>query len=242
MTQSCDPSSGVCEIAPASGEVTRQTDPRRLAVIYVGDPMCSWCWGISPTVKEIEQFCADQQIGFSLRVGGLRPGGGDPWNDNFRSFLRHEWQAIQNRTGQPFGFQLLDRASYNYDTEPACCAVVAARVMFQEWPRAPTILVSFFAAVQRKFYTRGEDPSETEFYREICEQHQIDFDQFQTTVRSQDTLRATREDYAQVRQWGVRGFPTFLLQSDGLISPIRSGYTTTQQIKDAVAGASTSRA
>jgi putative protein-disulfide isomerase len=238
VTQSCDPSTGVCEIAPASGEIARQTDLQRVAVIYIGDPMCSWCWGVSPAVSEIEQFCADQQVGFSLRVGGLRPGGGDPWNASFRNFLRHEWQAIHQRTGQPFGFQLLDRASYNYDTEPACCAVVAARTMIQERPRATSILVSFFAAVQKKFYTRGEDPSEIEFYRELCEQHEIDFDQFQTKLRSQGTLQATRQDYAQVRQWGVRGFPTFLLQSDGRISVIQSGYTTAQQLKDAVAGAS----
>ena len=23
-------------------------------IIYVGDPMCSWCWGFSPVLKRIE--------------------------------------------------------------------------------------------------------------------------------------------------------------------------------------------
>ncbi|MDY6949587.1 MAG: DsbA family protein [Pseudomonadota bacterium] len=237
MTQSCDPSTGVCEIAPAPGESTRQVNPQEIAVIYVGDPMCSWCWGVSPAVVEIERFCADRQVGFSLRVGGLRPGGGDPWNASFRSFLRHEWQVIQQRTGQPFGFQLLDRATYDYDTEPACCAVVAVRTMTQERRNANATLVSFFAAVQKKFYTQGQDPCDIQFYRELCEQHEIDFDQFQATARSRATLQATHQDYAQVRQWGVRGFPTFLLQAHGRISAIQSGYTTAQQLKDAVAGA-----
>lgn len=235
MTQSCDPSTGLCEIGLASDASTRASGQRTIAVIYVGDPMCSWCWGVSPAVQEIERYCADQQWGFSLLVGGLRPGGGDPWNENFRGFLRHEWQEIQRRTGQPFGFQLLDRPSYNYDTEPACCAVVAARALFDARPSATASLVSFFAAVQRKFYTHGADPSEIEFYREICAQHELDFDQFQTVARSQETLAATRQDYAQVRQWGVRGFPSFLLQTQDRISVIRSGYTTAQQLKDAVA-------
>lgn len=234
MTQSCDPSTGLCEIGPVSEVAGGDRDNRQLAVIYVGDPMCSWCWGVSPAVKEIERYCADQQIGFALLVGGLRPGGGDPWNASFRDFLRHEWQEIQRRTGQPFGFQLLDRASYNYDTEPACRAVVAVRSMLQARPRATEILVSFFAAIQQKFYTRGDDPREIEFYREICERHELDFDQFQAIAQSQENLRATREDYARVREWGVRGFPSFLLQFQGGISVVRSGFVTAQELKDAV--------
>lgn len=241
MTQSCDPSTGLCEISPASGAAAAQAAGPSVALIYVGDPMCSWCWGVSPAVREIAQYCDDHQVGFFLLVGGLRPGGGDPWNESFRSFLRHEWLIIQQRTGQAFGFQLLDRVSYNYDTEPACCAIVAAREMLQGRRRAATTLVSFFSSVQEKFYTRGEDPSEIEFYREICEQHLLDFERFQTAVRSQATLRATRQEYAQVRQMGVRGFPSFLLQSQERINLIQAGYTTAQQLQDAIAGAATLR-
>lgn len=235
MTQSCDSSTGLCEIAPNSGEAALRTAHRSVALIYVGDPMCSWCWGVSPAVQEIAVYCIGQQIGFSLLVGGLRPGGGDPWNESFRSFLRHEWQTIQQRTGQPFGFQLLERPSYNYDTEPACCAVVAARMMLQERPDATTALVSFFASIQRKFYTRGEDPRDFTFYREICEQHELDFARFEAEACSQDTLRATRQEYARVRQMGVRGFPSFLLQTQGGIRVVQAGYTNIQQLKAAIA-------
>jgi len=236
VTQSCDPESGVCEIGPADGVTGLDARGHRAGLIYVGDPMCSWCWGVSPAVAEVAQYCADRQIGFSLRVGGLRPGGGDPWNESFRSFLRHEWQTIQQRTGQPFGFQLLDRASYNYDTEPACCAIVAARTMLEGHPHAIATLVSFFASVQRKFYTRGEDPSQIGFYREICEQHRLDFASFRTAALSQDIVLATHQEFAQVRRMGVRGFPSFLLESNNRVDVIRSGYTTAAQLMDALAG------
>jgi len=43
------------------------------ALIYVVDPMCSWCWGFSPVLKELmRQY--QGQISFQLMVGGLRPG------------------------------------------------------------------------------------------------------------------------------------------------------------------------
>ena len=38
-------------------------------LIYVGDPMCSWCWGFAP---EIESLADDYPI--EVVVGGLRPG------------------------------------------------------------------------------------------------------------------------------------------------------------------------
>jgi putative protein-disulfide isomerase len=237
VTRLCDPSTGVCEIARAPGESVSPADRQGVELIYVGDPMCSWCWGVSPALKEISQYCADRRIRFSLLVGGLRPGGGDPWNESFRSFLRREWETIQQRTGQPFGFQLLGRASYNYDTEPACCAIVAARSILPEGSLATTTLVSFFSSVQKKFYTRGEDPSEAGFYQDICEQHELDYERFRVALSSEEIARATHQEYARVRQLGVRGFPSFLLRSQDRVGFISAGYTTAQQLKNAVSRA-----
>ncbi|MFQ5523922.1 MAG: DsbA family protein, partial [Acidimicrobiia bacterium] len=38
-------------------------------LIYVGDPMCSWCWGFAP---EIEDLADEYPV--EVVVGGLRPG------------------------------------------------------------------------------------------------------------------------------------------------------------------------
>lgn len=68
----CDPVTGAC-VVPELNTATNTTPERLrqdLAVHYVGDPMCSWCWGISPTVKRLEAFCADEGIAFSLTMGG----------------------------------------------------------------------------------------------------------------------------------------------------------------------------
>jgi len=48
-----------------------------------------------------------------------------------KSFLRHHWQEINTRSGQPFSYDLLELESYDYDTEPACRAMVAYRSLKQ---------------------------------------------------------------------------------------------------------------
>ena len=42
-------------------------------ILYIADPMCSWCWGFAPVIAAIgETFGGDAPL--KLVVGGLRPG------------------------------------------------------------------------------------------------------------------------------------------------------------------------
>ena len=54
----CDPVTGVCVLPEPDKRVdgAAVVAKRGWAVRYIGDPMCSWCWGISPTVDEVEAF------------------------------------------------------------------------------------------------------------------------------------------------------------------------------------------
>ncbi len=218
---SCDPESGVClpaTLAPLADKPRQVRDG--FEVIYVGDPMCSWCWGISPTLQKLSDHCALEGIPFTVIVGGLRPGGGDAWTRQFREFLRHHWEEIGQRTGQPFSFELLNRSSFNYDTEPACRAVVAARPLLGG-PELP-----FFEAIQRKFYVDNEDPAEPVFYASLCERYGIDFDLFVQRFTSAAVREATDAEFRLNRSWGVRGYPTVLLKDGGRMTTLAYGFAT----------------
>lgn len=83
----CDPVKGTCQLPDFKPTETAVPAIRNgVAVHYIGDPMCSWCWGISPTVSKVMAFCEAEGIEFSMTMGGLRAGGGDPWNTAFKDF------------------------------------------------------------------------------------------------------------------------------------------------------------
>lgn len=224
MTIQCDPETGACLLPDAEAPRPDAASGKEMQVFYIGDPMCSWCWGMSPEIDALATWCADQGLGFRMVMGGLRAGGGDPWNDAFRGFLRQEWTHIAAQTGQPFGFTLLERALFSYDTEPACRAVVTARGLFAGDQEAIRREVSFFAEVQRKFYVDGEDPKEAAFYHDICVANGIDPARFATDFASPEARQATEVDFQLARQLGVRGFPTVMLQTSAGLQEISVGY------------------
>ncbi|QDT31688.1 DsbA family protein [Thalassoglobus polymorphus] len=233
----CDPVTGACPVPdlnntldPDTSSTSLERTPPGWSVHYVGDPMCSWCWGISPTVSEIAAFCKAEGLEFSVTMGGLRAGGGDEWNAEFKDFLRNEWRRIAQVTGQPFGFTLLEAPHFDYDTEPACRAVATVKLLQSRNHLPGSITLKFFSAVQHKFYVEGEDPKEAGYYASICESLALDFEEFRTLFDSPEALQAVQEEFARCQQWRVRSFPTLLLEHEGKIQPLAEGYATTEQI------------
>ncbi len=222
----CDLETGVCRAPEADADERPYpvAEGRTRAVHYVGDPMCSWCWGLAPVLQELAEYCAGHGIAFTVTVGGLRAGGGDLWNPSFKAFLRHEWQTIERITGQPFGFSLLELERFDYDTEPACRAVVTMADLLDARPGDGRLLLNFFASIQRKFYVDGADPKVLDFYRELCPAVGVPFARFSAAFQSEASRRHTLAQFEQCRRWGVRGFPSILVDDGGRIGVLASGY------------------
>ena len=88
MSEYCDPETGICTPSSLNELALIGTNnmPNKNEIIYIGDPMCSWCWGISPALIQLRNHFA-KDMAFRIVVGGLRPGGGDPWNDQMKEFI-----------------------------------------------------------------------------------------------------------------------------------------------------------
>jgi len=228
----CDTDNGLCQVSDFAPVGPGHLKPVRhdVAVHYIGDPMCSWCWGISSTVHQVAAFCAAENMVFSMTMGGLRAGGGDAWDATFKNFLRNEWHHIAQVTGQPFGYSLLELPYFNYDTEPACRAVVTVQLLEMESNLSPSIALDFFAAIQRKFYVEGCDPKLTDFYQDICESLGINFDSFRQLFESPAAKLAVKQVFLRSRQWNVRAFPTLLLERNGTTTPLVFGFAHTDQV------------
>lgn len=230
MPNYCDPETGIC--TPSSLQELNAIGSDKISdrqeIIYVGDPMCSWCWGISPALIQLRDHFVSDKIAFKVLVGGLRPGGGDPWNDDMKNFLRHHWEQVSTASGQPFGYALMDLDDFNYDTEPSCRAVVAARPLVKERE------MEFFEAIQRKFYVDSQDPIDSSFYEGICKQFNINFEDFLARFNSEDVKRETMEEFQLNRKWGVSGYPTVILLNNDKLHMIAHGYASFEQMRDTV--------
>jgi len=222
MNPYCDPETGICTPSTledlhsiGQGKLTDKTE-----IVYVGDPMCSWCWGISPDLIKLRDYYRPKEVAFRVMVGGLRPGGGEAWDQKMKVFLKEHWGHGHQASGQPFGYKGMELDEFNYDTEPSCRAVVAARPLIGDQE------MEFFEAIQRKFYVGSEDPKEVDFYQSICDEMSIDFNAFSERFNDDAVRMATRDEFLLNRQWGVQGYPTMVLLYQEQLFMIAHGYAT----------------
>ena len=184
--------------------------------IYVGDPMCSWCWGFAPVLGRL---VARFELPVHVIVGGLRPGpDARELDGTLRAFLREEWPSIQQTTGQPFDLGFLDRDEFLYDTEPAAIAVVTMRQL------APDSTLAFFGRVQRAFYADGTDVTDPTVYRDLVADFEVDVDEFLELMHSPGAKDQAWQDFARARQLGASSFPTLLARRGAELALVSGGY------------------
>lgn len=199
-------------------------------VIYVGDPQCSWCWGIAEEMQKIQSFVTDHDINFTIMVGGLRIGGGQAWDDEFKAMLRHHWQQVNARSGQEFDYKLFDLPEFDYDTEPACRAVVTAKNLIVNSNIPINSLLDFFVAIQHKFYVESQDPKQPEFYESICSDLGLDFAAFKTSFASEEMKKQATAEFNITRNWGVSGYPSILYTDGKQLYMVSSGFQKADSI------------
>lgn len=192
-------------------------------IIYIGDPMCSWCYGFADVIRAIRESCRDR-VETRLVMGGLRPDGTHVVTDAYRNFLREHWREIGRRTGQPFELSILERTGWIYDTEKACRAVVVMRHL------EPEVEWEYFAAVQRGFYRDNHDPNDPESFARIAETFGVAPAAFLDAYRADASIEKTREDFRWARSVGVDGFPTVLLRGGRGLVALTIGYRPLQEL------------
>lgn len=196
-------------------------------LVYVGDPMCSWCWGFSPVVGVLEERTG---LPVEVVVGGLRPGpAAREMDGEMKRFLAHHWEQVEERTGQPFRHDLFEEwEGWVYDTEPACRAVVTARDLDED--RA----LPLFTRVQEAFYVENRDVTTPGELRELAGEVGIDPDRFAERFESEEMRTGTWEDFRRARSAGVSGFPTLLLRHDGEQLVVTRGWAPLEEIVTAL--------
>ena len=172
-------------------------------ILYVGDPMCSWCWGIAPQLDDLQRRLP--QAGFRVITGGLRPGpNARQMDDQLAAHLEHEWTLIEQATGQPFDHSTHRRRDFLYDTEPACRAVALMR-LFDEpkaWP--------LFKRIQRAFYAEGIVTTDLETLLPLVGDVGGDVEAFRAAFDSEQYRDAAWADFTVAREWGITSFPTVI--------------------------------
>ncbi|MFK8037260.1 MAG: DsbA family protein [Crocinitomicaceae bacterium] len=192
------------------------------ALIYVGDTMCSWCYGFANNLDDF--ISAHPELKLHLVQGGLRPNNVEKAID-MADFLKEHWVEINKRTNQPFSYDILSDPNFVYDTEPASRAVVVVRMI------DPSKELAFFKAVQTAFYHDNKNTNQLETYLEIAKKMAIDVNKFAELFESDEAKYNTKADFQLSSEMGVKGFPTTIIKKGKEFIMLSNGYRELEDLE-----------
>jgi len=188
-------------------------------ILYIADPMCSWCWGFTPTIRAMAERAAGA-VQLTMMMGGLRPLTRTPMDEAQKVEIRHHWETVEKRSGQPFNYSFFERDGFIYDTEPACRAVCVVRSL------ARPLMLDYFEAVQRAFYAENQDVTDGAVLQAIARKKGVDHVAFGERFNDVGSAYETSGDFQSARQLKVTGYPTVVLRNGQAYGVLTAGFQT----------------
>jgi putative protein-disulfide isomerase len=190
-------------------------------LIFIIDPMCSWCWGFHPIIDVLRKEHSDKYK-FSLVVGGLRTTGQMDWDAQSKAYLKTNWDNVTHATGQPFSLTLLNKTTFDYNTYPACKAVITVRELWGE-----DAAFEYLETIQKAFYTQGQDITSLDILSSYVIEDEKKFFDFYTSERAEILMQ---HDFSKARSMGAHAFPSVVkIDEDGHMVCL-SGYRRLEDI------------
>jgi len=198
-------------------------------LIYVYDPMCSWCWGYRETWLKL-QAALGGKLAIEYKVGGLAPDSDEPMPKDMQQFLQQTWKRIEQQLGTPFNHEFWHTAQPRRSTYPACRAVLVARQHNKEQ--------EMLYAIQKAYYLDAQNPSDNSTLASLAEQIGLEKNAFIHEIESEKINSLLMAEINQARSLPIQGFPSLVLENKGKYAAIPVNYqdwqSTYQQIIDTI--------
>lgn len=189
-------------------------------LIYVHDPMCSWCYGFAKTYQQLtDQLPSDIQV---IRLlGGLAPDTDEIMPESTRQMVQQNWQRISEVIpGVEFNYDFWTRCQPRRATYPACRAVIAAREQGEEYDDSMTRLI------QQAYYQQARNPSENETLVELAGELGLDQSRFAEQLQAEHTQQSLLDEISTARSIGISGFPSLVLQTEAGLESVLLNYNS----------------
>jgi putative protein-disulfide isomerase len=190
----------------------------KVKLFYVHDPMCSWCYGFSPTYKKLVEQLPDN-ISLKRLVGGLAPDSVEPMPDTTRAMIQKNWHRIeQTIPGIKFNFAFWEKCQPRRSTYPACRAVIAARKQDKAFD------VTMTQAIQQAYYINAQNPSDDDVLINCAKQAGLDILQFEKDYFSENVNLILHDEIRFCRSIGGNSFPSLILCNESRYLDITIDY------------------
>lgn len=197
-------------------------------LIYVYDPMCSWCYAFNSSLQELQKDLPST-IRFSYLLGGLAPDSTEPMSVDLQNTIQQAWQRIEKTVPNiqfNYDFWLLNTAVRS--TYPACRAILAARKQGAKFE------IKLLHAIQTAYYQKAKNPSLQETLQACATEVGLNTDMFLRDFNNSAINNELLKEIEFVRNMGVVSYPSLRLLCDDKQFPIAVDYLNHRTMIDEI--------
>ncbi len=193
-------------------------------LIYVVDPMCSWCWAFRSVTGQLKEKYPD--LTWQYIMGGLAPDSDLPMPEQMQQGIQSIWHQIEESTGTQFNYEFWSKNTPRRSTYPACRAVITAEEI------APGSTEKMITAIQKAYYLNAQNPSDLSTLTTLAESLDLDSTLFSEKMSSTEIEHKLQQHLSYAQQLGAQGFPSLYLQVNEQIAPLALGYTQINRVEE----------
>lgn len=206
-------------------------------LLYAYDPLCGWCFGFGPAMRQIRAELAGE-VRVELACGGLvtgervRPVAAD--REYLVAGLARVEQVTGVRAGAAYFDGLLAEGTWVSDSEPPCRALRVVLDLQAEGLAGPDAAIDLGHALTDALYVDGLAPDAPETIRRCATAVGLDGDEVVRRWQDPQAREATARWFAAVRAQGVTTYPSLFLRHDDRLVPLAEGAVAAADVVAAV--------
>ena len=190
--------------------------------------MCSWCYAFRPIHKKLQEAFSDR-LAWENVLGGLAPDEDTLMPAAMQEAIQGHWRRIEEVVpGTQFNYDFWNKCQPRRSTWPACRAVIAATRQGEQYEQA------MIEAIQDAYYREARNPSDYSTHRELAVELGLDAERFASDLLATETEDNLQAQLRLTHEFGVRGFPSLVLETDKGVFAIEIDYNNAAPMTAAI--------
>ena len=178
-------------------------------LLYVGDPMCSWCWGFQATLELVHEMLKDIPVQYAKDSD-------EPMSADTVAYVQAQWRKVTALSGATFNWDFWEKCAPRRSTYPSCRAVIAASRQGK--------MREMFEAIQRAYYCDARNPADLPVLSQLAQEIGLDQATFDADIIA-NTVEADLQDGFNLRRFlNANSFPSLILMQDDSPVWLTKGY------------------
>lgn len=210
-------------------QVTQKPDKLdKTKIVYVFDPICTWCYGFSEVITAYHKNNKDK-FEFDVVSGGMITGERVGSINDVAPFLKTAYNRVENTTGIKFGQAYLNKLQVGTTVLNSLPPSIALAVFQEELPQHS---FEFAKAIQKAIYFDGVEPENVEDFADYAVKLGYSSKSaFVKKVKEEKYLKVAQNNFQKARSLNATSYPTILIEKNGTYQIVSSGYVSYDELE-----------